>query len=52
MALRLDASKGWREFTMLRIVPQAGPLALTFAMTGLGEVCLDDLTVEVLEPAP
>ena len=51
MALRLDKTKGWREFTMLRIVPQAGPLALTFAMTGLGEVRLDDLTIEVLEPA-
>ena len=50
MALRLDKTNGWREFTMLRIVPQSGPLVLTFALTGLGEVCLDDLTIEVLEP--
>jgi hypothetical protein len=49
MALRLDKTKGWREFTMLRIVPQSGPLVLTLAMTGLGEVRLDDLTIEVLE---
>jgi hypothetical protein len=34
---------------MLRIVPQAGPLVLTLAMTGLGEVRLDDLTIEVLQ---
>ncbi len=50
MALRLDKTKGWREFTMLRIVPQAGPLGLTLALTGLGEVRLDDVTIEVLEP--
>ncbi len=49
MALRLDKTNGWREFTMLRIVPQTGPLTLTLAMTGLGEVRLDDLTIEVLE---
>jgi hypothetical protein len=51
MALRLDKTKGWQEFTMLRIVPQSGPLTLTLYMTGLGEVRLDDLTIEVLEPA-
>ena len=50
MALRLDKTAGWRQFTMLRIVPQTGPLTVTFAMTGLGEVRLDDLTIEVLEP--
>ena len=49
MALRLDKTRGWQEFTMLRIVPQSGPLVLTLALTGLGEVRLDDLTVEVLE---
>ena len=27
MALRLDKTVGWREFTMLRIVPQSGPLS-------------------------
>ena len=50
MALRLDKTAGWREFSMLRIVPQSGPMTLTLAMTGLGEVRLDDLTIEVLEP--
>jgi hypothetical protein len=50
MALRLDKTNGWREFSMLRIVPQSGPLSLTLSMTGLGEVRLDDLTIEVLEP--
>jgi len=49
MALRLDKTAGWREFTMLRIVPQSGLMTLTFAMTGLGEVRLDDVTIEVLE---
>jgi len=49
MALRLDRTIGWQEFTMLRIVPQSGPLTLTLAMTGIGEVRLDDLTIEVLQ---
>lgn len=48
MALRIDKTKGWQEFTMLRTVPQAGPLMLTLSMTGLGEVRLDDLSIEVL----
>jgi hypothetical protein len=50
MALRLDKTRHWREFSMLRIVPQSGSLTLTLFMTGLGEVRLDDLTVEVLTP--
>ena len=50
MALRLDKTNGWREFSMLRIVPQSGPLTLTFSLTGLGEVRLDDVTIEVFEP--
>ena len=50
MALRIDKTAGWREFTMYRIVPQSGSIALTFVLTGLGEVRLDDVTIEVMEP--
>lgn len=50
MALRIDKTAGWREFTMYRVVPQSGPVALTFVLTGLGEVWLDDVTIEVMEP--
>jgi hypothetical protein len=49
LALRIDKTPGWREFTMYRIVPQSGPMALTFVVTGLGEVRLDDVTIEVME---
>ena len=51
MALRLDKTAAWREFGMLRIVPQSGPLYITLQMTGLGEVLLDDLMIQVLEPS-
>jgi len=34
----------------LRLFRHDCPLVLTFALTGLGGVCLDDLTIEVLEP--
>jgi hypothetical protein len=49
MALRLDKTAGWREFSMLRIAPQTGPMTVTLFMTGLGEVRVDDLTIEELE---
>jgi hypothetical protein len=49
MALRLNKTAGWQDFSMLRIVPQDGPMSLTLLMTGLGEVRLDDLTIEVLQ---
>jgi hypothetical protein len=33
-------------------VPQNGDLTVTFALTGLGEASLDDLSVSLLDPAP
>jgi hypothetical protein len=50
MALRIDKTPGWQEFTMYRVVPQSGPIALTFVLTGLGKVWLDDVTIDVMEP--
>lgn len=39
-------NQGWQEFTLYRVAPQAGPLTVTFALTGLGECWLDDITIE------
>jgi hypothetical protein len=50
MALRIDKTGGWKQFDMWRIVPQSGPMMLTFVLTGLGEARLDDVTVEVMQP--
>lgn len=42
-------STGWREFALYRAAPQSGPLYVTFALHGLGEVWLDDVTVQVFD---
>jgi hypothetical protein len=52
LALRIDRTAGWRELTMFRAAGQSGPMSVTFALSGLGEVHLDDVTLAVLEPAP
>jgi len=49
---RIRATQGWREFTVYRAVPQNGELTVTFALTGLGEASVDDLSVSVLEAEP
>ena len=49
---RIRATQGWREFTLYRAVPQNGELTVTFALTGLGEASVDDLSVSVLEAEP
>ncbi len=48
LAGRIAVAPEWRQFTMVRAAPRAGPLVVTFAMAGLGEVWLDDVTVQVV----
>lgn len=43
---RVGHTNGWQEFTMYRAAPRAGTLSVTFALTGLGEAWVDDVTVE------
>jgi hypothetical protein len=49
---RIRATQGWREFTLYRAVPQTGELTVTFALAGLGEASVDDLSVSLLDPEP
>jgi hypothetical protein len=49
---RVRLTQGWREFTLDRAVPQSGELTITFAITGLGEASIDDLSVSLLDPEP
>ena len=49
---RIRTTQGWREFTLYRAVPQSGALTVTFALTGLGEASLDDLSISLLDPEP
>ena len=36
--------------TMLRAAGQSGQMTVTFALSGLGEARLDDVSIEVMEP--
>ena len=49
LADRIGKTKGWRPFALYRVAPQAGPMYVTFALSGIGEVYLDDVAIEVLE---
>jgi hypothetical protein len=51
LASRFDKTDGWHEFTLYRAAPQSADLTLTFALTGIGEASIDDLTIQpVLRP--
>jgi hypothetical protein len=49
---RVRTTQGWRELTLYRAAGQTADLAVTFALTGLGEAWVDDLDVAVLDPEP
>jgi hypothetical protein len=50
LAERIRGTSGWREFALYRAVPQSGPITVTFALTGLGEAWLDDVTIQPITP--
>jgi hypothetical protein len=52
LADRVKLTRGWRQFTIYRAVPESGDLMVTFALTGLGEAWVDDLQINLLDPDP
>ncbi len=48
LAARIDNTGQWSEFVFYRAADRDGPLVLTFALTGLGEAWVDDVTVKRL----
>ena len=51
LAERIGRTGGWQQFTLYRAAPQSGRMTVTFALSGLGEVRLDDVTIQLVEPA-
>lgn len=51
LAERIGVTSGWREFTLYRAAPSACELTVTFALTGIGDAWIDDVTVELIGPA-
>ena len=45
LAQRFHRTKGWQRFEMIRSVQQHDHLTLTFALSGFGEVWLDDVQI-------
>jgi hypothetical protein len=48
LAENIVHSPAWREFTLYRAVPRDGEVFLTFALAGLGEALIDDVTIELV----
>ena len=52
LAERVGVTAGWRRLVLYRIVPadaSSEPLVVTFALTGLGEAHIDNVSIRVLE---
>ena len=50
LAERVGETTGWQPFTLYRFAPRSGPMAVTFALCGLGEAWIDDVAIQVLAP--
>jgi hypothetical protein len=48
LAERIRETDGWHEFALYRAASTSGDVIVTFALTGLGEVWLDDVSVSIL----
>ena len=49
LAERINVTNDWQEFSIYRCPSQNGEVRLTFALTGYGEVLLDEVDVRVLD---
>ena len=50
LAWRGSKTRGWQQVVLYRAASAPGPVTLTFALTGLGEVWIDDVQIEPLPP--
>lgn len=49
LAWRAGKTSGWQEFVMYRAAGDRGAVQVTFALTGLGEALIDDVTIETVQ---
>jgi len=49
LADRVLKTDGWRRFALYRVAPRDDQLTLTFALTGVGDAWVDEVSVEVHE---
>jgi hypothetical protein len=48
LAMRLSKTEGWKQITMYRAAARRGPMSVTFALAGLGEAAIDDVTIAIV----
>lgn len=48
LAARLSRGAEWRQFSFYRAAARPGPMAITFALAGMGEVWIDDVTIQTV----
>ncbi len=46
MADRFHHTTGWQPFSLLRVAPEDGSVQLTFALMGLGEAMIDNISIQ------
>ncbi|HEY2837804.1 MAG TPA: hypothetical protein VGJ26_01555, partial [Pirellulales bacterium] len=51
LAERVSSSANWKEWNAYRMVDSSGTSTITFALSGLGEVWIDDVSIEPLVAA-
>ena len=49
LATRIQASEGWREFTIYRTAYRNSDVQVTFVLTGLGTAMVDEVTIRTLD---
>lgn len=49
LGARIGHTVGWQEFQLYRYVSDARPVSVTFALAALGQVMIDDVSIQVLE---
>lgn len=52
LAERIGETTGWQPFVLYRVATKTGPMTITLALTGMGEVWLDDVSVQTLSANP
>jgi hypothetical protein len=48
LAFRAGTTDGWQHFTLYRVAPRTGPISIAIALTGHGEVWIDNFSIRVV----
>ena len=52
LAERIGQTDGWQEFTLYRAAGETGSMSVTFALSGIGQAWVDDVTIQPIPLGP